>query len=180
MSSSLRLKYILHEVLKEVGELTNITPYKFTKTNNNNYTFITDDNIKGEVSFKIYPIELLSDSIPNDIDLTQPFTNIQFELGQEDTQYKKSDYKYLIKAIKTVFDITMDYLKTNHPQYILISATHKEGNPDIVDPQKTSLYQSIMLKNLHKLPNPKGKWGYKILNNILDIQGQSILLYNKK
>lgn len=180
MSASLRLKAILHEVLKEVGELTNITPYEFTKVNNNEYIFVTDDGVKGEVLFKPYSMEVISDSIPSDIDPNETFINIEFTLGQEDTQYKKSDYRYLIRAIKTVFNITLDYLKINQPKYILVAATHKGGNPDIIDPQKSNLYQSIMLKNLHNLPSPEGKWKYKILNNILDIQGQSILLYNKR
>ena len=39
--------------------------------------------------------------------------NVQYSVSGEDTQYRKSNYKYLIKILKTVTDIIIENIKKN-------------------------------------------------------------------
>ena len=47
----IKLKILLEQILKEVGEIENIEPYSFNK-NGNKFNFNTNDNLKVEVRFE--------------------------------------------------------------------------------------------------------------------------------
>lgn len=177
---TLNLRALLREVLNEVGELEGIESYSFSKTSNDMYKFKTEQGDKVIVKFALYPLTYIENSLPKDIDPNGTFINIEFEVEGEDTQFRKSTYNYLIKILKTIFNITLDYLKINHPKYILIVATNKskQKSSEELDQQKGKLYQAIMLKNINKLPKYNGTWGYKKIPNVLEMEGDSILLYN--
>jgi len=177
MSRTTNLKALLYEVISEVGDIQNIDSYSFTKISNESYEFETEQGDKVKVSFLIAPLSILKVEDP---DHKQTFTNIGFTISGSETQLKKSTYSYLVKIIKTVIDVILDYLKINHPKYIFISATNKSDEKSMVefDLQKGKLYQAIMLKNINKLPKYNGEWNYKILDNALGLTGDSILLYN--
>jgi hypothetical protein len=177
---TLGLRALLREILKEVGELEGIESYSFSKISNDMYEFETEQGDKVRVKFALYPLTYIEDSLPSDIDSSGTFINIEFEVENQDTQFRKSTYSYLIKILKTVFNITLDYLKINHPKYILIAATNKfkEKSSEELDLQKGKLYQAIMLKNINKLPKYNGTWGYRKLHNVLGIEGDAILLEN--
>jgi len=177
MSRTTSLKALLYEVISEIGDIQNIESYPFLKKSNELYGFETEQGDKVEVSFLVGPLGVLNIEDPNP---QQTFTNVAFTISGSETQLKKSTYSYLIKIIKTVVDVLLDYLKTNHPKYIFISATSKSDEKSTVefDSQKGRLYQAIMLKNINKLPKYEGEWKYKILDNALGLKGDSILLYN--
>jgi hypothetical protein len=177
MSRTTNLKALLYEVISEIGDVENIESYSFTKISNQNYEFETDQGDKVKVVFFIAPLSVLNVKDPNP---KQTFTNVGFSISGSETQLKKSTYSYLIKIIKTVIDVILDYLKTNHPKYLFISATNKSDEKSSIefDTQKNQLYQAIMLKNINKLPKYNGEWKYKILNGVLGMKGDSILLYN--
>jgi hypothetical protein len=175
---TLELRALLREMLKEVGELDGIESYSFSKISNDKYKFKTEQGDEVRVKFALYPLTYIEDSLPSDIDSSGTFINIEFEVKNQDTQFRKSTYSYLIKILKTIFNITLDYLKINHPKYILIVATNKskEKSSEELDPQKGKLYQAIMLKNINKLPKYNGPWGYRKLHNVLGIEGDAIFL----
>jgi hypothetical protein len=177
---TLNLRALLNEVILEVGDMEQISPYKYSKTSNISYNFITEQNDTVNVEFPTYPLKDIKDSLPNDIDENGEFTNIEFSIEGVDSQFKKSNYKYLVKILKTILNITLDYLENNYPKYILIAASNKSPlkSQDEFDPQKTQLYQSMVLKNLNKLPKYDGNWGYRKIPNVIGIKGDSILLYN--
>lgn len=177
MSRTIRLKSILKEVLNEIGDIQNIKPYPFSKTSNQLYEFETEDGELVQVSFLIAPISLIGIEDTKE----KTFTNIGFTISGSETQLKKSKYSYLIKILKTVVEVIIDYLKINHPKYLFISSTNKTDEKSMIiwDSQKTKLYQAIMIKNINKLPKYGGEWKYKILDNALNIEGESILLYNE-
>ena len=77
--------------------------------------------------------------------------------------------------LKTVFDITMEYIQNNNPSHLFIAGTNKDESSSTIswDKQKTELYQAIVIKNLHKLP---GNWKYEIIYNALGIEGKSLLI----
>ena len=177
MSRTIKLKALLHEVISEVGDVENIGSYSFTKTSNKTYEFETEQGDKVKIVFQVAPLSILKIEDP----LVDTFINVGFTISGSETQLKKSTYSYLIKILKTITDAIVDYLKINHPKYLLISATNKSDEKSMIeyDDQKSRLYQAIMIKNINKLPEYNGKWKYKILNNVFGIKGDSILLYNE-
>ena len=177
---TLNLRALLNEVILEVGDMEQISPYKYSKTSNTNYNFTTEQGDRVNVEFPTYPLNYIKSSLPNDIDKNGEFTNIEFSIEGVDSQFKKSNYKYLVKILKTIMDITLKYLSTNTPQYVLIAATNKTKGKeyDELDPQKIQLYQAMVLKNINKLPKYNGDWGYRKISNVLGMKGDSILLYN--
>ena len=177
---TLNLRALLNEVILEVGDMEQISPYKYSKISNIEYNFTTEQGDRVNVEFPTYPLKYIGDSLPNDIDENGNFTNIEFSIEGVDSQFKKSNYGYLVKILKTIMDITLEYLSTNSPQYVLIAATHKvkEKGYEELDPQKIQLYQAMILKNINKLPKYNGPWRYRKLHNVLGMKGDSILLEN--
>lgn len=176
MSRTIKLKALLYEVISEVGDIENIDSYSFTKNSNQTYEFETEQGDKVKVIFLVAPLSILKIKDP----LVDKFINIGFTISGSETQLKKTTYSYLIKILKTITDVIVDYLKTNHPKYLFLSATNKSDEKSMIefDNQKSRLYQAIMIKNINKLPEYNGKWKYKILDNVYGMKGDSILLYN--
>jgi hypothetical protein len=172
---TLKLKAILNEILNEVGDLNNIPSYSYEEKDKGHYSFMTEEKEEVNVFMEEFPLSFIG---INDTDINE-FTNISFTFNDSETQAIKTNYKTLIRTLKTVQDITLKYLNLTKPKYIFISATNKSPESgQIVDPQKSQLYQSIMLKNISKLPKYNGNWKYLILNNLSFIKGESIFLYN--
>ena len=176
MSRTIKLKALLYEVISEVGDVENIESYPFIKTSNQNYKFETEQGDKVEVSFMVFPLSVINIEDPS----VDTFINVGFTISGVDTQFKKSTYSYLIKILKTILNITLDYLKSNQPKYIFLSSSNKseEKYSSEWDSQKNQIYQAIILKNIGKLPKYNGNWKFKILNDVLGYKGDSILLYN--
>ena len=105
-------KYI--KLLTEVGDLSNIDPYEYnirglstefdTGIDKILVSFKKIDNFNGEV---IGPPILYKDKE------SLVGYNIEYSINGEDTQYRKSDYSYLIKILKTVTNIIIDTILKN-------------------------------------------------------------------
>jgi hypothetical protein len=168
-NSTLSLKLILENIIKEVGDLNNIQPYKYQ-----NNEFVTEEGWKVTVS-----IDDIDDAYYEYINL--PFKQkyikvISYKVEGEQSQYKKTTYTKLIKILKTVTDIIIEYINNNsNIKALLIFAANK--NPDKLlsstDPQKSEMYKAIILKQISQLNQ---KWTLKDID-IVNYKG--FLIYKK-
>lgn len=167
---SLVLEY--KRMLKEVGDLVNIIPYEFKKTNSNKYEFKTNDNLNILVLFSPYDKDDCEE-----LNIDFPAYNISYYVEGIETQFKKTDYNYLMKIIKTIFNISLDWIKSNpNINNITILAANKNKDKFLsqTDPQKDKLYKSIIISNLNKFP---GDWNFKRLD--IDKDYNRLLIYKK-
>ncbi len=162
----IKLKTLYENLIKEVGELENIDSYSFSQFSPDVYEFKTDDGLKIEVWFD--EIEC-----PKHVWVW----NVSYKIEGVESQLKKETYKYLIKVIKTVFDIVIDWIKNNpEVKHLSLFAGHKDESRFLsqTDDQKHNLYKIIYLKNRHKLP---GEW---IHREIEVFEGFKGLVISKK
>jgi hypothetical protein len=167
----IKLVSLLNEILKEVGDLTNIEPYPYS-----NNKFRTDDDLRVHVD-----IEILDDYVVNDILYDNPqlpqnedvVANVSFDINGQQNQYTTTSYKEYIRILKTVTLIVEEWMKNNPSVNILMFfAANKNAKLHFVstDPQKTKLYLTIIQKQLSKNNN----WiiiddiKYRYLNSTLE------------
>ncbi len=145
----IKLKTLYEHLIREVGELENIDPHSFSQFSPNVYEFKTDDGLNVEVWFEENYIKHVL------------CWNVGYRLDGVESQLKKETYKYLIKVIKTVFDIIVDWVKNNpEVEHLSLFAGNKDESKSLshTDDQKHNLYKIIYLKNKHKLP---GEWVHR-------------------
>ena len=168
----IKLKLLLEQIVKEVGELENIIPYEYKKFSNNEYSFKTEDGLTVDVGFSLYDKDDLKQ-----LELEGDVYNMVFSLENDQSQHKKENYGYLMRVIKTVFDINMEFIK-QHPQVknITLFAGNKDKDKFLTqtDKQKSNLYLVTFLKNRSKIP---GNWWYKEVK--IDEGFKGILIYKK-
>jgi hypothetical protein len=166
--NTLVTKLILLEIIKEAGDLKNISTYPY-----NNNQFITSEGFNVKVELNLIPIEeytLLNISNKRD-----KVRNVSYSVEDNQSQHKKTTYKELIKILKTVSEIVKEELEKNKDiEGLVIFAAHK--NPKFVtthtDPQKSKLYTSILTNQILEL----GGWNIKSLN-VEEDKFKGILLY---
>lgn len=169
---SINLKVLLEQVLNEVGDLDKISPYNFIKSNSNEYRFSTDDGLSIKVSFVEYDNET-----QEYLKLKDKTYNISYSVEGDESQFKKESYSYLIKILKTIFDIIVKYLNDNKEiNNLTLFAGNKNKDKFLsqTDSQKEKLYKIIFLKNRNKL---NGDWWYRDLEAFENYNG--ILIYKK-
>jgi hypothetical protein len=172
----IKLKILLEQIIKEVGDLDNIPSYKFQKLNPTNYTFSDIDNDDVLVSFNKHDSneveQLIGDNSKVDRSLIY---NVVYKIKKEESQYKQTGYKELIKIIKTIYEIIKEFINDKQPTGLTFFAANK--NSDFIlsktDPQKGMLYKSILLKNIQNFPG----WSY--LDSDLDSDFKGFLMYKK-
>ena len=156
--SRIQLIKLINEVIGEVGELSNIIPVTITGKNFNTdqeslalFSLPTKDDtsIEGSIIItRVPPSELDRIKLPP-VAAQEQVYNIGYDLNGDDTQYVKTDYKTLISILKAVAEFTIEHLsKVGGDVSYLIGATDKLSGAHIQDPQKSSLYQAIISKNL--------------------------------
>ena len=172
----IKLKILYEQILKEVGDLENIEPYKWNKISKNEYYFLDKDNDEIYVNFNLYneeEVQLINFN-PHIKDITKVY-NVSYSLQGKQSQYKKDDYHSLLKIIKTVFDIVKDFISNENPYGLTFFAGHK--NDDFIlsktDPQKGKLYKTILLKNLQNFP------GWSFADSNLDDDFKGFIFYKK-
>jgi len=169
---SLVLEY--KKLVKEVGDLNNINSYNFIKNSSNKYSFKTEDKLGVIVTFTPF-----DENDCKELNISYPAYNISYFLEGVETQYQKTNYEYLIKILKTVFDISIDWIN-NNPKINNITLFASNKNKDTfltkTDPQKSKLYKIIFIKNINKLPG--GNWDFKTINVDEDFY-QGLLIYRK-
>jgi hypothetical protein len=141
----MRTQYL--RILKEVGDLENVEAYPYE-----NNSFTTDENWKVKVDFDIIPFAQFEQlNLPTKRRNTY---NVSYDVNGEQSQYKKTTYKQLIRILKTVSDIVVDFVKDKGTVEALgFLATNKDPQKLIThtDPQKSAIYKAIIVKSISKL-----------------------------
>ena len=141
----IRTQYL--RILQEVGDLENITPYPYK-----NNSFTTEENWKVKVDFDVIPFaEFEQLNIPAKRRNTY---NVSYDVNGDQSQYKKTTYKQLIRILKTVSDIVVDFVKGKDTVEALgFLAANKDPQKLIThtDPQKSAIYKVIIVKSMSKL-----------------------------
>lgn len=166
--STLSLKMTYKSILKEVGDIDKIEPYDC-----NSGEFKTDEGWKIKVCLEKLPYEYYEElGIPEKL---QNIKNVVYKIEGNQSQYSKSTYSVLIRVLKTVaeivfkqFDIEKDidgliFFAANKDPFKTFSKT---------DPQKTSIYEAVLLSQMHKL-GP----GWSLRSLSLDDDYKGFMLY---
>jgi hypothetical protein len=162
-TSLISMVTILHEIVQEAGDLNNVQPYEYT-VDSGGYEFETEDGLKVHVEFeKMSDVEIDLLRVKRSLGYTPDpdnAVNVGYSVNNIDTQAKKTDYRTLVKILKTVGDIVIDYAKSN-PEVVAMSvipANKDEKNyTKTSDPQKLMMYQAILVNNIDKMP---GDWNF--------------------
>lgn len=139
------LKLELNEMINEVGDLENIEPYPFQ-----NNEFKTEEGWK--VKVKLEPVEEKYCKL-----LGLPYTekqvlNVGYSVEGKQDQHKKSTFHSLIRILKTISVILIEYIENNSKiKALLFIAANKDPNNLSTDSQKEKLYKAIILDQLAKL-----------------------------
>lgn len=166
--SLLELKLHILNIIKESGDLENIDGYAYK-----NNTFKTEEGWKVKVVFNKVP-----DGYLDYFKLPPNTINVGYSIEGTESQHKKTTYSKLIKILKTVSDIIIDYAKQNKDiEGLMIFAANKNAERLLThsDPQKNSIYKAIVLSRLGELgPN----WTVRDLE--LDNDYKGFLIYKKQ
>lgn len=164
----LELKLHLINIIKESGDLENIDAYQYK-----NNQFETEEGWKVKVVFNKVPngyldyFKLPSNSI-----------NVGYSIEGNESQHEKTTYSKLIKILKTVSDIVIDYANKNKKvEGLMFFAASKDSAKLLThsDPQKTAIYKAIVLKRISKLGL---NWTVRDLE--LDNDYKGFLIYKKQ
>ena len=168
--SPLKLVILLEEIMSEVGDLDKMLSYPVKKINDLQYSFDINQDLIAVVEFSTGDIDqnLLNGlKIPGNPSANNTY-NVGYIINGTDTQAKKLDYSTLIKVLKTVSEITIQFVKSHKQvEALLFLAMSKTGQPingSYSDPQKHNLYKAILIKNLNKLGQDWNYGQFKLLN----------------
>jgi hypothetical protein len=161
----IKLKLILEKLVSEVGDLNNIESYSY-----NDSRFRTEEGWEINVYFQLYNDEELEILNLKDM-LGSSVYNIVFSVEGEQSQYQKSSLKTYFKIIKTVFNISKDFVKSRKVDGLTFFAADKKGLFK-TDSQKDKLYKAIVMNSLKELPN----W---IMKDIELDNFKGFMIYNK-
>ena len=141
----MRIEYL--RILQEVGDLENVEPYPYE-----NNSFTTDENWKVKVDFDVIPFTLFDQlNLPTKRRATY---NVSYDVNGEQSQYSKTTYKQLIRILKTVSNIIIDFVKDKDTVEALgFLAANKDPQKLIThtDSQKSAIYKAIIVKSISKL-----------------------------
>ena len=143
----LEMRVELLKIIKESGDLENIQSYQHS-----NGTFTTEQGWKVEVDFPVIDYSyFLMMKIPTQ---RKNSVNVTYSIEGEESQYSKTTYRELIKILKTVSDIIIEYANNNpNTEAFCFFAANKDSSKLLskTDPQKTSIYKTIVVKRLSNL-----------------------------
>jgi hypothetical protein len=144
---TLSLKIILENIIKETGDLENIIPY-----NHNNGEFTTEEGWR--VVVKFHHIKEPEYGYLNLSFRQKNVKSVEYTIEGEQSQYKKTTYSKLIKILKTISDIVIEYINDNpNLQALVFFAANKDPDKLLsnTDPQKSAIYRAIILKQISQL-----------------------------
>lgn len=141
---------LLSEIINEVGDLSNIEPYKFSLKDTGG-DFKTEEGYRVNVNLTKWSSNLHKNLVfPPIVEIEgKNIYNIGYSIEGEGSQFIKSNYKTLIKILKTVSLIIEHHVKrldSQNPIFTLF-ATDKRGKGH-EDKQKTLIYKEILSKNI--------------------------------
>lgn len=150
----LEMRFEYMRMLKEVGDLENVEAYPYK-----NNRFVTDENWEVNVDFDRIPYGMFDQlNIPTK---RQNTFNVSYDVNGEQSQYKKTNYKQLIRILKTVADIIKDFINSDSKvEALAFLAANKDPQKLITrtDSQKSAIYKSIIVQSISKLDS---KWKLK-------------------
>lgn len=151
--------FIAESLITEVGDLKGINTFPYRKRTKEEYRFTSN---VGKVS--VYIEELTQEDTRlkvsyKDFDYTKPQVNLGYSIEGVNSQYTKSNPRELFKIIKTVVQITNDYIAKYSPYAVLFFGINKDGTL-ADDEQKNALYLIVANQNLPK--------GYRLSKSIIE------------
>lgn len=151
--------FITENLITEVGDLKGIKTFPYKQVSRDVYRFTSN---VGKVS--VYIEELTQEDTGlnvsyKDFDYTKLQVNLGYSIEGVDSQYTKSNPRELFKIIKTVVQITNDYIAKYSPYAVLFFGINKDGTL-ADDEQKNALYITVASKNLPK--------GYRLSKSIIE------------
>ena len=149
----IELLKLLSEVINEIGDLKNITPFPFTLSNDTakfNFEF-QGGTFKGAVNLTLWgDKEKEGLKFPPIVgDSNRSIYGIGYSIEGDDTQVFKGDTKILLQIVKTVSEVVSKFLERlegKNPIFIFF-ATSKKGE-GYEDSQKLNLYRVVLSQNL--------------------------------
>lgn len=150
-TSAIKLLSILSENLMEYGDLKNIKPYSFKQKDTLTYTFDSEKGSTVDVIFtKLNALEVQHTKIPKIIDKKKisSYFNIGYKVEGVGSQAKKSNFKELLRIMKTTTDIVDDFLSKNNGAALLVFEENKNPELGYSTGQKSLLYNAIVSQNL--------------------------------
>jgi len=141
---------LLAEVINEIGDLSNIEPYNYNIKSTGG-DFRIEDGYRVSVNLTTWPPPLHKNFIfPPVVELNNnPIYNVGYTIEGEGSQFIKSNYKTLIKILKTVSLIVehhLNRLDSQNPIFTFFAEGKKGKGHD--DRQKTLMYKEILSKNI--------------------------------
>lgn len=162
MTSLLSLKLLYEEIIKEIGDLENINPYEYTTVSSDNYLFNVGDD-KVNVYFEkmdLNQIQAMNDFLDKDFFKENTY-NVVYDIEGVQSQFTKSNYHVLVRILKTIMSIIIDFINNNDVDFLVFYSMDKTGQTMFkTDSQKTKLNKLIITQNINRLPG----WKYRDVN----------------
>lgn len=159
-----KMKQLVREsMLSEIGDLSNIKTYNYSKIDNYKYFFETKLGDVNVDFFVFDPKDYKSFKVRyRDYDYTNAIYNVVYDIEGVTSQVSKTNYSTLIRIIGTVAKIVQEFINKNSPYSVMLFGEDKKGR-GMSDRQKNSLY--LMVAN-NNLPS-----GYRISDaEVVDLQ----------
>ena len=141
----IKLKILLEQLIKEVGDLENIKPYPHS-----NNTFTTEQGWKVDVEFEELNDEDLRELNINTKFYPAPVYNVVFKVEGVESQFTKTSTAGYLKILKTVVTICYDFIKEKDPNGLTFFAANKDNQYLTTDPQKIKMYKIVVMGQLLK------------------------------
>jgi hypothetical protein len=145
------------ELLKEVGDLSNIIPVEIFNVSIDDQGITADftltTRVGEEVTGDIFIEKLLKETrdlvkLPPVAEQDNVF-NIGYAVGGNDAQYMQKDAKTLFSILRAVLDLVQLHTKqVGGDVTYLVGATDKKAGANYNDPQKKRLYHAIISQNV--------------------------------
>lgn len=173
------MKGQLMRIVSELGDLENIEVYPNKKITKDFTEFKTEIGLKcivniSDIKKNDYGYKLLK---VDDLNL-ENIKNVGYNINGNESQYKKTNFKELIKILKTVSDIVINNIKNDASIDGLVFVAANKDEKKILartDPQKDKLYKTIVVKSMANLP---GNWKLKDFELAPNFNG--FMIYKEK
>jgi hypothetical protein len=146
----------LFEVIKEVGDLTNIMPVELFNVSIDDQGISADFTLTTRVGDEVTGNILIEKLLEEKRDLVKlpPVAeqdnvfNIGYAIEDNDAQFMQKDVKTLFSVLRAVLDLVQLHTKqVGGDVTYLVGATGKKTATHFNDPQKKSLYHAIISQN---------------------------------
>ena len=148
---NIKLIKLFEEIVNEVGDLNNIPVFEYSlNSNGGTFDFEFEDNkAECKVSFTQMPTEVyhLID-LPPIVPRNKEIISVGFDIEGTDEQYLKSNYRLLLRIIKTVTEIITDSLYRYPKDAIFVIMARDKTGRGYNDSQKMDLYKIVLQQNL--------------------------------